>query len=263
MTDQVTTATAATAPAATTAAPVTTEAPTTQAGSGILTAPIAENTPAGNEPAPAAKPDPVALQLPGDDATPEQMAEFYKALGRPEKAEDYGIAAPDGVDGGFAKDAAAWMHEAGLNAKQANALAGKWNEYVAAQQAAAEQQFQVQAENDMATLQKEWGQNYDRNIELARRAARGFGVDQPSLDKIERAIGTKGLMSMFANIGQGLGEHSFEGNGNANPFGMTPEAARVRIQDLKADKAWRDKFLAGDAEAKSEWDRLHRIGYQR
>jgi hypothetical protein len=43
--------------------------------------------------------------------------------------------------------------------------------------------------------------------------------------------------------------------------GMTVEAAKVRIGQLKSDKEWVAKYAAGGADQKAEWDRLHKIAY--
>jgi len=68
-------------------------------------------------------------------------------------------------------------------------------------------------------------------------------------------------MKLFARIGKGMSEDSFvEGKGN-NGFGMSPEAARMRLGQLKGDQNWSAKYLSGDADAKAEMDRLMRIAY--
>ncbi|MFY8121324.1 MAG: hypothetical protein ACOVK7_08045, partial [Burkholderiaceae bacterium] len=134
-------------------------------------APSAAPAPTPNAPAPApGAPDPNAageqgLKLPGKDATPEQWAEFYKAIGAPEKAEDYKLPVPEGDDGAFAKTASEWFKDAGILPQQAEKLAGKWNEFVASQQQAADKVeadrvAALHAKNtaEQADLRNEWGQ---------------------------------------------------------------------------------------------------------
>jgi|JI10StandDraft_1071094.scaffolds.fasta_scaffold150510_3 hypothetical protein len=199
------------------------------------------------------------LIMPSEDATPEQYAEFYNKLGRPEKATDYGIKAPEGLPPEFANETAGWMHEAGLNKQQANALAEKYNAYAAnqaAQQAALYEQAQ---ERDNAALKEEWGGNYDRNIELARRATRAFGLDNEQAAKIQAAIGAKEMAKLFSNIGNGFGEHALQGGNQGSPFGMSVEAARVRLAEIKSSADLRTKYLSKDPTLVNEMNTLNRV----
>jgi hypothetical protein len=63
------------------------------------------------------------------------------------------------------------------------------------------------------------------------------------LEKIENAIGTKEMLQLFAKIGKGVGEDSFVDGSRSTGFGMSPEAARVRIGQLKGDREWSAKYL--------------------
>lgn len=113
----------------------------------------------------------------------------------------------------------------------------------------------------MSTLQQEWGKDYDANIEAARRATRQFGLETQTLEKIENAIGAKQMLQLFAKIGKGVGEDSFVDGSRPGGFGMSPEAARVRLGQLKADREWSAKYLSGNADAKAEMERLMRAAY--
>lgn len=69
-----------------------------------------------------------------DDGDEKGWQDLYAKLGRPEKIEDYGIKPPEGSDGTFLNTALSWMHESGLNKKQAETVIHKFNEYAAEQQ---------------------------------------------------------------------------------------------------------------------------------
>ena len=77
------------------------------------------------------------IAIPGDDAPAEKWDAFYARLGRPERAEDYVLDAPDGLpDGVDYSDATAgrfkaWAHEAGLTPRQAQQLHGAFVDSVA------------------------------------------------------------------------------------------------------------------------------------
>jgi len=135
----------------------------------------------------------------------------------PESADAYVLPVPEGHDPAFAAQAAKWMHEAGIPVAQAQALAQQWNQYQLAQQEQAEQTRAQQGEADVAALKKEWGNQYDANVELGRRAVRSFGVDESALDRISQALGDAETMRLFQRIGSRLGEGSLvaESSGGA------------------------------------------------
>lgn len=185
-------------------------------------APAAGDPPAADPAAAAAEP---VVKLPGKDATPEQWAEFYKAVGAPDTPEAYALPVPEGADGEFAKTAATWFKDAGLLPQQAQALAGKWNEFTAAQAAAAEAaetqriaQLDQRNKAEEASLKTEWGQSHDANMELARRAVRQFIPSEKAGDVIaalEDRLGYAETIKLMHSIGKGLGEHDAPGLGRA------------------------------------------------
>jgi hypothetical protein len=209
-------------------------------------APSAAPAPAPGAPAPApGAPDPNAageqgLKLPGKDATPEQWAEFYKAIGAPEKAEDYKLPVPEGDDGAFAKTASEWFKDAGILPQQAEKLAGKWNEFVASQQQAADKVeadrvAALHAKNtaEQADLRNEWGQAHTANMEFARRAATQFFPKEQAgavISAMEGVLGYKATIQALHRIGQGLGEHdATAGLGGAGNAGAGEKSLAQRM----------------------------------
>lgn len=222
-----------------------------------VAAPAAPNAAAdllGGAPAPSAEPAPApapgapdlnaageqGLKLPGKDATPEQWAEFYKAIGAPEKAEDYKLPVPEGDTGEFAKTAAEWFKDAGILPQQAEKLAGKWNEFVASQQqsadkAEADRVAALHAKNtaEQADLRNEWGQSHTANMEFARRAATQFFPSEQAgavITAMEGVLGYKATIQMLHKIGQGLGEHdATAGLGGAGNKGAGEKSLAERM----------------------------------
>ena len=201
------------------------------------------------------------LVVPKDDASPDEWGQLYDKLGRPKSPDEYKLPIPEGDTGEMSKAAAAKFHELGLTAKQAENLASWWNEQSQAAIAAQQNTVAQSAEQQMAQLQQEWGKDFDANIEAGRRAARQFGVGEEMLTKMENALGTKEMLQFFAKVGKGMGEDNFVDGKGSSGFGMSPEAARVRISQLKGDPDWTAKYLGGNADAKAELERLMRAGY--
>lgn len=204
-----------------------------------------ENTPA--EPAAPATPDPAAAPAaptdpaaPADPAKPAEPAEpaapaVDPKMVVPESPDGYTLPVPEGEDGAFAKTAAAWFHEAGIPPAQAEKLAAKWNEFAAAQnktrvdsEAAAEAQAEARFKEEDAGLRKEWGDKYDANIELGKRAFREFGFTPDIVDAVEDKVGPAQLFKIFAKIGSGLGEDTGVGLGGSN----TPLTYETAAQKL-------------------------------
>jgi len=219
-------ATPAATPAAATAAPLSAAASLaggdpTPATPAAPAAPAA--APAAADPAPADPNAPVAVTLPGKDATPEQWAEFYKNIGAPESSDAYELPIPDGDNGEFAKTAAAWFKDAGLLPQQANALASKWNEFQGAQAAAAQaaedarlQAMDTKNRAEETALKTEWGQKHEANMELAKRAVRQFLPADKSgeiITALEDKLGYAETIKLLHTIGAGLGEHDAAGLG--------------------------------------------------
>jgi hypothetical protein len=201
------------------------------------------------------------LVLPKDDASADEWSQVYDRLGRPKSPDEYKLPVPDGGNPEFAKAAAGKFHELGLTAKQAQQLTEWFNETSNGAMSSQQNEIAQNAERQMMELQQEWGKEFDANIEAGRRAARQFGVGEDMLTKMENALGTKDMLKFFANVGKGMGEDAFVDGQSSGKFGMSPEAARVRITQLKGDKEWTAKYLAGNADAKSELERLMRAGY--
>ena len=201
--------------------------------------------------------------LPKDDAGADEWGQFYNRLGRPENPDGYKLPLPEGDSGTFAKQAAAWFHEAGLTTKQAEALASKWNEFTGSTMQAQQAEFEQKAAIDLQELQKSWGDKFEQQAELARRARREAGLSDEEGQAIERALGLKKAAEVFAFLGKQFAEAPVKGGEGApaGRFGGTPEDAKARIAALKKDQGWTARYLNGDADARAEFERLHRIAY--
>jgi len=151
---------------------------------------------------------------PKDDAPPGDWEKYYTDLGRPETPDAYEIGRPEGLpdefpyseelEGQFKK----WAHEAGLTAKQTKELFTKYiqaniSEYEKASKIIGEAKGKAEE-----ILRSEWGDNYDTNLELARKARRQFAPDMgPEWEQLEFGLGNNPTMvKMFANIGARMSE---------------------------------------------------------
>jgi len=115
------------------------------------------------------------IKLPTDESTPEEKSAFYQKLGRPESIEGYTRPElPEGetFDEDFLGQMAAVAHAEGVSDQQFNKFIEK---YIGIQATQAEAKAEAETRESQATveeLQREWAGNYEKNLEISKRAIR-------------------------------------------------------------------------------------------
>jgi hypothetical protein len=151
----------------------------------------------------------------------------------------------------------------GLSKKQGESLATKWNDYIQTAINQQNEQFKNTLVQEEQGLKKDWGMAFDQNINVAKQAAQAFGLDGPTIDKLEESMGFAGLMKFMHKIGSGMGEDNFVSGQNSSGFNgaLSPQAAKQKIQDLRADNEFIKKYVGGDLSSRQEMERLHKFAY--
>ena len=198
------------------------------------------------------------VEVPGPDADDAKYAEFFNRLGRPETPDKYDFKMPEGGDPALADWFRQTAHKHGLTAKQAGQLFNDWNAMSGERMGAMEAESRQQSEKSIADLKKEWGQGFDKQIDMGKRAVAALGFDEPTLSAYEAKLGTADMLKLFAKLGSKMGEDSFEdGNrGGGAGFGTTPAEAKQQIADLKMDKQFMDNYMKGNPDAINKMKRL-------
>jgi len=193
--------------------------------------------------------------LPKDENDAEGMKAFRAKLGVPETPEAYELPLPEGDNGEFAKTAASWMHKAGVPKAAAQDIAKNWNEHMKALVQASEVEAQQKAEQELSTLKSQWGQDFAKNEELARRGLReigkGAGLDDNDIGALESTLGTAKMLKMFVELGKANAEPGFAGNGSPG-FGINKSQAQTKLNEINGkrasgeitDKQWKDTYEA-------------------
>lgn len=142
-----------------------------------------------------------------DDGDEKGWQDLYAKLGRPEKIEDYGIKPPEGSDGAFLNTALSWMHESGLNKKQAETVINKFNEYAAEQQKSAQENIANQNAANREKVIKSWGSEVKANTAILQNAVQRFFPDAV-IEKFNTAglLNDPDLVNAVLAIGKALGE---------------------------------------------------------
>ncbi|MEO2141049.1 MAG: hypothetical protein ABGX63_02590 [bacterium] len=187
--------------------------------------------------------------LPGDDATPEQMGEHYTRLGRPEKAEGYGLAAPEGESPDFSNWASGVFHEAGLSAKQAAFIAEKWDTYVGDTNTARTTADTTAQTDSLAELKTHWGAAFDQNMAQMDKTAENLGMNEQQLVGLRNSMGGAAAAKFIHGLGAQLGEDTMDVGDAVTGGILTPDQAREALVQLNSNEefmtAWLNKSHIG------------------
>lgn len=210
--------------------------------------------------------DQIARIPPAEDAS--GWAELHKRLGKPENVDGYKIEGLKFGDGsepnaqflGAVKQIALDLD---LPAAKAGALAGK---IMAIADADAKNDANTSAQRSGASdaeLRRAWGGQHDYFNFQVGRAMDVLGMSREVSD-FARAAGPEAylkFMDGMRGLASKMGEAELlRGDPNARVApAYTPEQARVRMDEMKLDKAWREKMMKGDPDAMRELNDLARI----
>lgn len=169
-----------------------------------------------------------------EKSTDEEKAAYYKAVGRPDKAEQYEFPKTDGVEHdpkmiSFAQGA---FHKAGLSKEQAGIIAGAWNGFVAGL-AHADKEARDKAKGDAEkALKTELGgeEKYKEAVALAGRVWKKFSNSEFDAFCNETKIGNDARLIRFVIAAAKLtGE-------DTSPQGSNREGGGTKKPGLVYDK---------------------------
>jgi len=192
--------------------------------------------------------------IPGKDATPEQLAEFRKKIGVPEKPEDYAVTPPEGVDPASLNQEvlSKWrtrMHEAGITKAAAEKII---NDYLADEVALTTQSAEQKAKQQqewVTQLREAFGDKFDAKINIAQYALKEFGSENLVKWLEESGAGNHpDVVQFFAKVGDAMSDDSVR-KGLGTPSGPPKTAA--------AAQAALNEFNNSEAKQKALWDSNH------
>jgi hypothetical protein len=205
---------------------------------------------------------------PKEGATAEEVNAYHKALGRPDAPEAYltAVKLPEGIPDSTLKAFAPAFHKAGIDPGQAQILVDAQIAMAAEAEKQADTVLRSTSEREFGEVKNEWGQKFDANIEAVRRIANEAGINVrgedglTDLDKIERTIGTKRMLTLFSKLGAPLMDDTFKGGGGAGSSNyavpMSPAEADTAFKAKGADREFMARVNRGDPAAVNELDTL-------
>lgn len=166
------------------------------------------------------------IKLPGEDATPDEISKVYNRLGRPETADGYELKAPTvtneageeipifELDEQATAKARESFHKLNLTPSQVQGVMELYGQQRIADmgdaQGMAEQEQVRMAEESESTLRHEWGDKYDVNLSIARKAAEKFGIME---DVKELGLGNSAqVIKMLHTLSEHIGEAKLTGD---------------------------------------------------
>ncbi|GAB6177504.1 hypothetical protein JCM16814_23950 [Desulfobaculum senezii] len=181
----------------------------------------------------------IGLTPPSEDATDEEQAAFdaqlRKMVGVPEAPEGYELDMPEGVeaDGTFVDWFRASAHELGLSPQQAQGLADRYNALVSQFAEGDEAMAGARREQTGQQLRQLWGEQTDRNLDVARRGfgrvAEQAGLTQDEARGVLDAFGDNAAMvRLFHSVGMAFTEDTWAA-GNGGPQGRRPTMSTERF----------------------------------
>ena len=189
------------------------------------------------------------LGVPSEKSSPEEVAAFRKALGVPDTLDDYKFA-PDALPEGmtwnddFAKPFAEIAHKHNVPPGAMKALANQFAHYEKVKLESLQSTFEKQRTDAVGTLQKEWGNEFDKNIGLAKQAAKMAGVNANS-----HGFSDPEVVRGFVRMAQMMSEDKM-GRGMQSAEMMTGQSRAMDIM-RNAENPWHKRYQEGDSEAVS------------
>lgn len=206
------------------------------------------------------------LRLPQQNWSEADHKAFRSKLGVPEQASDYGLKSMKFADGGqmdgeFADVLATALLAGGVSKEGAMRTTSELIAYETRKisQTAAANQLRLNEQKEL--LKKDWGNQYDLNLAVARVGANRLQISNEMLDALldNPAWGEYKTMELFRRIGAGSGEDSFAVGSQATGTPTTATTAQMRLNELQADPEWCRKLTAQDAATMKEFQHLTRM----
>lgn len=194
-----------------------------------------------------------AVVPPNEKSTPEEVAEYRKAIGVPDSPEGYNLKPeqiPEGVtwDDATAKKAAELAYKHNVPASAMQEFLKFDMERAAMMNQAAATMIDAQLEAGRTELQKVYGDKFGEKIELARRAALTVGVDPASQGFVDPQV-VKAIVSLAEKL-------SDDKLVSGDQTGVTSTRARARDIMTNQSNPLYARYQEGDPETVDQVRRM-------
>ena len=174
------------------------------------------------------------VTIPGQSSTPDEWRQVYQKLGAPQSADAYEF---NDLDDDTASALRQQAYDAGLTQSQANKMVDFYNNQIDSFDSSFEQSAEQAVQENVASLQSEWGKAFEQNRDIAQRTATYLLGSTEMFDEIQLADGSylgdnPAIVKLFHKLGQEFGEDKIIGE--TTEMVMTPDQADRKIKELMA-----------------------------
>ncbi len=200
------------------------------------------------------------IKVPGDDAAPEDVATFRKAIGVPDDPKGYKLPELKGEDGEpiplnttKLQNIASIAHKHGIPAKALEATLQEIAEADALELSTTETEIQSRAEAHAA----KWGAQRAEKVAAVGRGLEALGLTRDEALAIRAAITPERALDIFAKLGAGIGEDTMVDGGGRQRFGVSGAEAQKQLDAKRADPEWVKKAMVPGTPENAEYTRLN------
>lgn len=171
------------------------------------------------------------LAVPGDNSTPEEWNEFYKAVGRPDAESDYAIdkvELPEGIqlDDTQVAEFRKFAFANGMSQKTFEAALGFEIQRTQAAMQASEAARTAEYNDTLNKLKMEYGGNVNDVVAKCDQAMETFGLTEVMREK--GLLNNYTIIKALASIGEKMTESTLKGEGG-RPSGTDPQSRLSEI----------------------------------
>lgn len=187
------------------------------------------------------------LGVPNEKSSPEEVAAFRRSLGIPDSIDEYKFAPdalPEGMtwDDNNVKNYAEIAHKHNIPPAAMKALVTEHAKMEHFKMQGIQAQIEKQHVEAVNTLKKEWGNEFEKNIGLAKQAAKIAGVNANSQGfadpEVVRGFVRMAQMMSEDKVGRSMGGVEFLSG-----------AARAKDIMSNPENSWHKRYMEGDREA--------------
>ena len=176
------------------------------------------------------------IVVPDKFATTDDWNKVFNKLGLPESLDKYELKNADKFEKGFLDQFKGYAHKEGILPMHAEKILDWYEQYADNVVKENADKYKIEEENNIKSLQKEWGNGFERKVQAAAGVFKKF-ADEDTIKYInETGLGNDPkIIKVFAKIAESLGEDKFIGD-TTKQFGFTPDEAQSKINSILGNK---------------------------
>jgi hypothetical protein len=195
----------------------------------------------------------LAERVPGvyympDASDPAQIKALQRKLGAPEDGNGYTFTPPEGgdLDEAMTAQYRNWANDLDMTQVQADGIYKRFNEY----QLAAVGALKNGHDEKITALKAEWGVTFPDKVKKIDHLVSKYAGTEGFRAELAAGNVPPHILKMFSQISDGLLGEGMQmvGTGGEQPTGVTPEEARARAAEVRANPAFLDDHHPQHAE---------------